>query len=114
MLSFSGALRVFVAIDPCDMRKGFNGLHALVTERLAEDPRGGSLFVFTNRRRNRIKILFRDRTGAWMCTKRLEGGWFLATFSRSVAREGEFPGDEVEHGGHVFHRPVPAGFALHG
>jgi transposase len=41
MLSFSGALRVFVAIDPCDMRKGFNGLHALVTERLAEDPRGG-------------------------------------------------------------------------
>ena len=45
MLSFSGALRVFVAIDPCDMRKGFNGLHALVTERLAEDPRGGSLFV---------------------------------------------------------------------
>jgi transposase len=57
MLSFSGALRVFVAIDPCDMRKGFNGLHALVTERLAEDPRGGSLFVFTNRRRNRIKIL---------------------------------------------------------
>jgi hypothetical protein len=41
MLSFSGALRVFVALDPCDMRKGFNGLHALVTERLAEDPRGG-------------------------------------------------------------------------
>ena len=40
--------------------------------------------------------------------------WFLAVFSGSVAREGEFPGDEVEHGGHVFHRPVPAGFALHG
>ena len=40
--------------------------------------------------------------------------WFLATFSGSVAREGEFPGDEVEHGGHVFHRPVPASFALHG
>jgi transposase len=76
MLSFSGALRVFVAIDPCDIRKGFNGLHALVTERLGEDPRGGSLFVFTNRRRNRIKILFRDRTGAWMCTKRLEEGTF--------------------------------------
>jgi len=47
--TFSGALRVFVAIDPCDIGKGFNGLHALVTERLAEDPRGGSLFVFTNR-----------------------------------------------------------------
>jgi hypothetical protein len=39
---------------------------------------------------------------------------FLATFSGSVAREGEFTGDEVEHGGHVFHRPVPANLTLHG
>ena len=39
---------------------------------------------------------------------------FLATFSGLVAREGEFPGDEVEHGGHVFHRPVPASLTLHG
>ena len=39
---------------------------------------------------------------------------FLATFSGSVAREVEFPGNEVEHRGHVFHRPVPADFALHG
>ena len=39
---------------------------------------------------------------------------FVATFSGSVAREGEFPGDEVEHGGHVFHRPVPASLTLHG
>jgi transposase len=81
MLSFSGALRVFVAIDPCDMRIGLIGPNALNTERLAEDPRGGSLFVFKNRRRNQIKILFRDRTGAWICTKRLEGiratPWFL-------------------------------------
>jgi transposase len=72
MLSFSGALRVFGGIAPCEMRKGFSGLHALTTERLTEDPRGGSLFVFTNRRRHRIKILFRDCTGAWMCSKRLE------------------------------------------
>ncbi len=39
---------------------------------------------------------------------------FLAVFSESVAREGELPGNEVEYGGHVFHRPVPASFALHG
>ena len=76
MLSFSGGLRVFVAIDPCDMRKGFNGLYALVTERLGEEPRNGALFVFTNRRRNRLKILFWDRTGLWVCTKRLEDGSF--------------------------------------
>lgn len=40
------------------MRKGFNGLHALVTERLGEKPRNGALFVFTNRRHNRLKIFF--------------------------------------------------------
>lgn len=55
MLSFSGSLKVFVAVQPCDLRKGFNGLHALVTERLGEDPRQGSLFVFSNRRHTRIR-----------------------------------------------------------
>ena len=76
MLSFAGSLKVFVAIEPCVMRMGFNGLPALVTERLQEDPQAGALFVFTNRRRNRLKILFWDRTGLWVCTKRLEQGTF--------------------------------------
>lgn len=76
MLSFAGSLRVFVALDPCDMRKGFSGLHAIVTERLGEQPRDGALFVFCNRRRNRLKILFWDRTGLWICSKRLEEGTF--------------------------------------
>jgi transposase len=76
MLSFTGGLRVFVAVEPCDMRKGFDGLHALVTERLRETPQTGALFVFINRRRNRLKILFWDRTGLWVCTKRLEQGTF--------------------------------------
>ena len=76
MLSFAGSLKVFVAIEPCDMRKGSDGLPALVTERLQENPQAGALFVFTNRRRNRLKILFWDRTGLWVCTKRLEQGTF--------------------------------------
>jgi transposase len=76
MLSFAGSLKVFVALEPCDMRKGFNGLHALVTEKLGEDPRAGALFVFTNRRRSRLKILCWDGTGLWVCTKRLEQGTF--------------------------------------
>jgi transposase len=71
MLSFSGSLKVFVAVEACDMRKGFNGLHALVTQRLGEDPRQGALFVFTNRRHSRIKILCWDGTGFWVLSKRL-------------------------------------------
>ena len=76
MLSFAGSLKVFLAVEPCDMRKGFNGLASLVVDRLREDPQGGALFVFTNKRHDRLKILFWDRTGLWVCTKRLEQGTF--------------------------------------
>lgn len=76
MLSFSGALKVFLAVEPCDMRKGFNGLAGLVAERLREDLRSGALFVFTNRTRSRIKVLFWDGSGLWVCGKRLEKGRF--------------------------------------
>jgi transposase len=76
MLSFTGSLKIFVALEPCDLRLSFNGLHGLVTERLREDPRTGALFVFTNRRRTRLKILYWDGTGFWILTKRLEEGTF--------------------------------------
>ena len=76
MLSFSGSLKIFVALAPCDMRKSFNGLHAMVSETLKEDPLGGALFVFTNKRRNRLKILYYDGTGLWILAKRLERGTF--------------------------------------
>ena len=76
MLSFPGSLKVWVALEPCDMRKGFCGLQALVGERLGEDLRGGSLFVFINRRHNRLKILYWDGTGLWLLSKRLEQGCF--------------------------------------
>ena len=76
MLSFSGSLKVFVAIEACDLRKGFNGLYAAVSERLQEDPKSGALFVFANRRRTRLKILYWDGTGLWLLIKRLEEGTF--------------------------------------
>jgi transposase len=76
MLSFSGSLKVFVAVEACDLRKGFNGLYAAITERLGEDPKGGALFVFSNRRHTRLKILCWDGTGLWLLTKRLEEGTF--------------------------------------
>lgn len=67
---------MFVALEPCDMRKGFNGLYAAVSERLGEDPRSGALFVFSNRRHTRIKIIYWDGTGLWLLIKRLEQGTF--------------------------------------
>jgi transposase len=76
MLSFTGSLKVFVALEPVDLRKSFSGLEGLVRERLGEDLRQGTLFVFTNRRHTRLKILYWDGTGLWMLIKRLEKGTF--------------------------------------
>lgn len=76
MLSVSGLLRVFLATEPVDLRKSFNGLHGIVLDRLGEDPCSGALFVFTNKRRNRIKTLYFDGTGMWVMIKRLELGRF--------------------------------------
>jgi transposase len=76
MLSFHSHLKVFVATAPCDLRMNFSGLWAAASERLGEDPKSGALFVFGNRRRNRIKILYFDGTGVVILAKRLEEGTF--------------------------------------
>jgi transposase len=76
VLSFPGSVRVFLAVESTDMRKGFEGLHALASERLGEDVRSGALFVFTNKRHTRLKMLYFDGTGLWLMTKRLEEGTF--------------------------------------
>ena len=76
MLSFTGGLKVFVALEPCDLRKSFGGLETMVSERLGEDLRQGALFVFTNRRHTRLKMLYFDGTGLWLLVKRLEQGTF--------------------------------------
>jgi len=76
MLTLSGSLRVFLALEPCDMRKSFDSLHALVTGQLGDDPRSGAVFAFTNKSRNRLKLLHWDGTGLWVHAKRLEKGTF--------------------------------------
>ncbi|MDA0749709.1 MAG: IS66 family insertion sequence element accessory protein TnpB, partial [Verrucomicrobia bacterium] len=65
MLSFHAGLKIFLAIEPCDMRRGFNGLFGLAQNQLEENPLEGALFVFSNRKRNRIKLLYFDGTGLW-------------------------------------------------
>ena len=74
MLSFTGSLKVYVAVEPCDMRKSFEGLSALTANALKQDVCSGALFVFSNRPRNRLKILYWDGTGLWVLSKRLERG----------------------------------------
>jgi len=77
MLSFTGSLQVFLCLEPIDMRKGFEGLHAAVSEKLKADVKSGALFAFTNKKRTRLKVLYWDRTGLWLMTKRLEQGTFF-------------------------------------
>ena len=76
MLNVSAATRVFVAVEPVDLRRSFNGLFACVQQQLRLDPLSGHLFVFTNRTRNRLKVLVWDGSGLWVCAKRLERGRF--------------------------------------
>jgi len=67
MLSLSTATRIFVALEPVDMRQGFNGLYARVQTVLQQEPTSGHWFVFTNKLRNRLKILFWDGSGLFLC-----------------------------------------------
>jgi transposase len=76
MLSLSHCQRIFLARCPADMRKGANGLSAMVIDRLDKDPLSGDAFVFVNRRRNMVKILLWDVSGYWVAAKRLERGTF--------------------------------------
>ena len=68
--------RVWLATGATDLRRGFNGLHALITHQFNQPALGGELFVFTNRRRDLIKIFFWQDGGIWVCAKRLERGTF--------------------------------------
>jgi len=76
MIALSSATRVFVALPAADLRQSFNGLYGLVQRQLKQDPLSGHLFVFTNRSRNRVKLLYWDGSGLWVCAKRLEKGRF--------------------------------------
>lgn len=76
MLTFPSALKIYLAVEPVDMRKSFNGLWSQAEQKLREDPRQGALFVFANKDRDRLKLLYWDGTGVWIFAKRLEQGRF--------------------------------------
>ena len=70
------ATRIYLAAGATDMRKGFEGLYGLVRDQLQLEPLSGHIFIFSNAQRNRLKLLFWDGSGLWVCTKRLEKGRF--------------------------------------
>jgi transposase len=76
VLMVPASVRIFLATDSADMRKGFDSLSLLVERAIGEDPFSGHLFVFRNRRGDRVKILFWDRSGWALFYKRLEKGVF--------------------------------------
>ncbi len=76
MLTLPASVNIWLAVEPVDMRKGFDGLSAIVRNGFRTDVFGGDLFVFLSRRRNRAKILFWDGSGFVLYYKRLERGRF--------------------------------------
>ena len=80
MIHLPASVRVYVCLTPCDMRKSFDSLHALVREYLELDAFAGHLFVFTSRRKDRVKILYWDRDGFAVWSKRLEEGAYAVPF----------------------------------
>ena len=89
MLSLPPSVRLFVARGATDMRKSFDTLAALVIEVIEEDPQSGHLFLFVNRRRDRLKVLWWDRSGYCLLAKRLEHGQFRV-FDRADGNAGSF------------------------
>ena len=81
MMHLPASVRVYLCLSACDMRKSFDGLHALVRDHLSLDAFAGHLFVFANRRRDRVKILYWDRDGFAVWAKRLEEGTYAMPVS---------------------------------
>ena len=95
MIHLPASVRVYLCISPCDMRKSFDTLHALVRDTLELDAFAGHLFVFANRRRDRVKILYWDRDGFAIWAKRLEEGTYAMPFGESGERRREITAQEL-------------------
>jgi transposase len=95
MMHLPASVRVYLCASACDMRKSFDGLHALVTQSMELDAFAGHLFVFANRRRDRIKILYWDRDGFAVWAKRLEEGTYAMPFGDAAEKRREITAAEL-------------------
>ena len=95
MIHLPASVRVYLCLTPCDMRKSFDSLQALVCEHLELDAFAGHLFVFSSRRKDRVKILYWDRDGFAVWSKRLEEGTYAVPFEDGAARRREITAQEL-------------------
>jgi transposase len=97
MISLTGSLRVFVCTQPADMRRSFDGLCGMARDIMKQDPLSGHLFLFRNRNRDRLKVLWWDRDGLAIWYKRLEKGtWqFPTDFRKTVDSSAEISRQEL-------------------
>src|SRR6201986_1037205 len=95
MIHLPASVRVYLCLTACDMRKSFDGLHALVRDHLELDAFAGHLFVFANRRKDRVKILYWDRDGFAVWAKRLEEGTYAMPFSEAEEKRCELSAQEL-------------------
>jgi len=80
MIQITPHIRIVVAVEPVDFRKGIDSLAAVCRQKLQNDPFSGAMFVFTNKSRQALRLLFYDGQGFWLCHKRLSKGRFVWNF----------------------------------
>lgn len=95
MIGLPASVRVYLCTVPCDMRRSFDGLHGLVTGVMELDALAGHLFVFSNRRRDRVKLFYWDRDGFAIWSKRLEAGTYAMPFGEGTERRTEITAQEL-------------------
>jgi len=96
VIGIDSRVPVFAYCQPADLRAGFEGLSALVRQQMARDPISGALYLFTNRRRRRAKVLFFDGTGLVVYAKRLEIGLFAKLWRSETETALELTKAELE------------------
>jgi transposase len=95
VIHLPASVRVYLCLAPCDMRRSFDGLHALVRDHLELDAFAGHLYLFANRRRDRLKLLYWDRDGFAIWAKRLEQGTYTIPSGEAGLRRFEITVEEL-------------------
>lgn len=95
MIHLPASVRVYLCLSPTDMRRSFDGLHALVRDHLGLDAFAGHLYLFANRRRDRLKLLYWDRDGFAVWAKRLERGVFAIPTGDPGSKRIEITSEEL-------------------